>query len=202
MTPIFSRLYLVTPDEGDDDALLACLVAAATAGDVAALLIRGPNENVLASRAKALTKPAQDHDIAVLIHGNGMIATDVGADGMHVALEDAAHPSAIENAHKALANDSIVGVASPNSRHQAMQLAEQEPDYIAFDDHEMAMWWAPLFQVPCVALAPASLETAAKLAQAGVEFVCPSLEIWANQSDASRLAQLYTEAMADESSVA
>ncbi len=202
VTPVSSRLYLMTPEEGDDAGLLECLKAAASAGDIAALLVRAHSEDALARRAALMTQTAQDHDIAVLIDNNVNITIDSGADGVHLSQEAVAQPGAIESARKNLPGGSSVGVVAPNSRHEAMELAEQEPDYIGFEVPEMAMWWAPLFEVPCVAIPPASLETAVNLSQAGVEFICPTLEIWANKVEASRVAQQFTDALADESSVA
>ncbi len=192
MTVPHSRIYLITPEDGDNTHLQRVLLALVNSGDVGALLIRAQSEDELRSRANALTKIAHEHDIAVLIDEDARCARETDADGVHVT----GNTEVLNATRDVVGKDMIIGVDPGLSRHEAMEIAETGADYIAFKDIEMAQWWAPLFEVPCVSLPPASYEEAGALAEHGVEFICPDMAIWDSPEKAAEMTKRYLEIFA------
>ncbi|MBO0766500.1 MAG: thiamine phosphate synthase, partial [Hyphomicrobiaceae bacterium] len=92
-------------------------------------------------------------------------------------------------ARETLGKGGVVGVDAGISRHAAMVLAEAGADYVGFgapahlNDREKARgrredlvsWWAPIFEVPCVAFDVETSEEAQQLAGAGADFVAVTL---------------------------
>ena len=124
--------------------------------------------------------------MAFLIENDAWRAERLGADGVHIAGEEALYRRTREH----LGQRAIIGVGCNESRHEAMVLAELGADYVAFgptpvlgerEREERAgliAWWAEIFVVPCVAWNVETLEEAANLAALGVDFVALSSTIW------------------------
>jgi len=93
------------------------------------------------------------------------------------------------DARRILGPRAIVGADAGISRDDAMTLAEDGAEYVAFGAPldlsdldkararraELITWWAEIFEVPCVAFDVESPEAAAALAQAGADFVSVTL---------------------------
>jgi thiamine-phosphate pyrophosphorylase len=169
------RFYLVTPPVLDAAALAADLTAAIDAADVAAVLLRlaDADERSLINQIKTLADIVQPKDVALLLGGHAGLVARGGADGAHL--------TGIENFSAALEQlkpDRIAGVGGLATRHDAMVAAESAADYVMFGDgeHRFAAtqdrvdWWAPLFQVACVAFAHDAGEIAPLIA-AGADFI-------------------------------
>ncbi|MEY3552394.1 MAG: hypothetical protein RL735_742, partial [Pseudomonadota bacterium] len=84
----------------------------------------------------------------------------------------------------------ILGAGGLRAKHDAMIAGEFDVDYISFGDPapdgfhppveqiaERAAWWADIFNVPCVAYAPA-LADVATLAAAGADFISLREAVW------------------------
>ncbi|MBP0651582.1 thiamine phosphate synthase, partial [Mycobacterium tuberculosis] len=83
----------------------------------------------------------------------------------------------LDDALRALKPGGIVGAGGLKTRHAAMEAGERDVDYVFFglteraeddDVHprtlELAAWWVPLFEAPCVMLAGGSLASVAEAA--------------------------------------
>ena len=186
------RLYLITPPKiADLPAFVAALDEALSAGDVAALQVRlkdVPDDEI--ARAVAAVQPiAQAHDVAVILNDRPDLAAALGCDGVHVGQEDAPYAEA----RRAMGKDRIVGVTCHDSRHLAMEAAEQGADYVAFGaffetgtkdpktraEVELLTIWQESMQTPCVAIGGITVETARLLAAAGADFLAVSAGVWA-----------------------
>jgi thiamine-phosphate pyrophosphorylase len=182
-----------------NETAVARLAAALDAVAVAAVMIApASNRPLNAATAKPLVELAQAKGVAALIHGNPTLARTLGADGVHL-------PTSLQlaldyaDARKILGKNLMIGADAGSSRHDAMELAEAEADYIAFaldataapiefeDDGETAnvetlesvhliSWWVDIFQTPCVALGVKNADDAAEVAGQGCEFICVTLE--------------------------
>lgn len=168
-----AQIYLLIGTETAPEDLTAVLEAVSPA----CLLIRGGGlaPTAFRSAAKALVALAQGRDVATLIEDDAALAAALGCDGVH--LND---PKTYKAARKALGPDAIVGAACGGSRHEAMTLAENGADYVAFgslepathlDLAELIAWWQALMTVPCVALGAGDLSTARTLILAGADFL-------------------------------
>jgi thiamine-phosphate pyrophosphorylase len=165
------------------------LGAALAAVQVSSVLIAPAQDGVLdAASAKPLVELAQRAGAAALIADNAALAKALRADGVHLGISmDPAGTYA--DARRILGPRAIVGADAGISRDDAMTLAEDGAEYVAFGAPldlsdldkararraELITWWAEIFEVPCVAFDVESPEAAAALAQAGADFVSVTL---------------------------
>ena len=145
---------------------------------------------------RALLRPAKAADCALLIENDVRSAARLGADGVHVAGAGAD----LETAVKRLKPDRIVGAGSLRTRDEAMTAGEMGADYVMFGEPhggaqtmglaslmsltERVVWWAEIFETPCVAYAD-TIPAAGTLADAGADFVALSEAIWGSSSPAA-----------------
>jgi thiamine-phosphate pyrophosphorylase len=165
------------------------LGAALAAVQVSSVLIAPAQDGVLdAASAKPLVELAQRAGAAALIADDAALAKALRADGVHLGISmDPAGTYA--DARRILGPRAIVGADAGISRDDAMTLAEDGAEYVAFGAPldlsdldkararraELITWWAEIFEVPCVAFDVESPEAAAALAQAGADFVSVTL---------------------------
>jgi thiamine-phosphate pyrophosphorylase len=180
------RLCLVTPAAGAAEDIARRLGEALSGGDVAAVIVTAAPA-ALQPLAEALRPVTAARDVALLVHNDTRIAGRVGADGVHVdaSVEDVAR--AVESARKR----TMVGAGGIRSRHDAMTLAETEPDYLFFgrldgdrDDaifdrsRELAAWWASVALVPAVVMGGRVIASVGEAAAAGIDFVALRDAVW------------------------
>jgi thiamine-phosphate pyrophosphorylase len=124
----------------------------------------------------------------VLVLGDTRLARSIGADGVHLGVPSDPQ-AAYAAARQATGREGVVGAEAGISRHAAMVLAEAGADYVGFGapphlgDREKARlrraelvsWWAPIFEVPCVAFDVETPEEAERLAAAGADFIAVAL---------------------------
>jgi thiamine-phosphate pyrophosphorylase len=171
------RLYLVTPAAADLNALKFDLLAALDSADIAAVLMRLPDdedERTLINRVKAIAPTVQKAGAALILDGHPGIVARSGADGAHLT-----GLAAFEDNVGSLKPDRIAGIGGLETRHDAMLAAEGDADYVMFGDNtrpsleallERVSWWAQVFEIPCVAFAT-SLDEIGQLVDTGADFV-------------------------------
>lgn len=180
------RLYLVVPADAGPETVEA-FEQALDAGEVGATLLRcGRDGTVDRTLARKLLAIAASHGVAFLAESDVQAADAIGADGVHIAGDEALY----EAARNALGDDALVGVQCPPERHIALTLAEAGADYVAFsqmpgrgdgkgaDLDEILTWWAELVEVPVVAWLADTLEEARALARTGADFIAVSEAVW------------------------
>jgi len=168
----------------------ACIEAAASAGDVACLVLP-PDRKLIAE----VMPKAQDMDIAVLITDDTRMTAYEKADGVHVTSSRAD----AEAARKSLGQKASIGLVASGSRHAAMEAGESAIDYIAFDlsneaGRDLLDWWTPLFEVPCVGLNPADEAACQAAIEAGADFIMPPAAMWESAEAARNIAARLTAA--------
>ena len=184
-SPTHCRLYLTFATDahgGGIERLEASVMAGGPAIACVQIRIQGMAPDHHAELQTAVHR-VQARDIAVLIANDAELARALGADGVHLdrASGEAEARAGYAIARAALGAERTVGVSAGVSRHLAMVLGEIGADYVAFEPAaadetgeaaaSAAIWWAPLFEVPVVALGVASAAEADRLAAAGVDFV-------------------------------
>lgn len=211
--PTAPRLCLVTPAAIVPDAFAAVLADALSGGDVASLIVTTENQSPAALQriAEVLTPIAQKAGAAVLVRNDTRIAGRVGADGVHIDTGIAELREAARLRPKL-----IVGAGGAGTRHDAMSLGEEDPDYIFFGRLDgdtaagvhagslaLAEWWAPLFEIPAILMAGASLDSVPAARDTGAEFVALRRAVWEHPEgaaaavrEANRLLAIAAEAAA------
>ena len=132
---------------------------------------------------RALAPIAQRHGAAALVEADARLAVRAEADGVHLA----GVGPALDEVLASLQPDRIVGVGALEDRDAAMRAGEVGVDYLMFggpdasETHEdvadQALWWAEIFNVPCVAYAHHPT-LAGALARTGAEFVALCEGLW------------------------
>ncbi len=190
MTDPATRLFLITPVLADATAFARPLAEALDAGDVACVLLRhaARDERTAKALAREVAAIVQAHGAALLVEDDPRLAAHADADGVHVRGGGAALADAVER----LKPERIVGCSFLASRHDAMEVAELDIDYLMFGEPardaaapdpaetlDLVRWWAEIFNVPCVGVAR-SLDDVRALAEAGAEFVGLAEAAWAD----------------------
>jgi thiamine-phosphate pyrophosphorylase len=197
-------LYLFTPllSAADADAFGKIFAEALEAAPIASALVRfAPGSEAHAKAIVApLLRPARDADCALLIENDARLAARLGADGVHVAGDGEDLIEAI----KSLKPERIVGAGSLRTRDEAMTAGEMGADYVMFGEPhggaqtrglaslvsltERVVWWAEIFETPCVAYAD-TIPAAGTLAEAGADFVALGDAIWGSSSPAAAVRE-------------
>ncbi len=183
------RLYLVAPAAADIASLKAQIGSALAAADIAALLLRLPDDDdrALINRVKALAPAIQDAGAALILDGHPDLVARAGADGAHLT-----GFAAFEEALPRLKPDRIAGAGNLQTRHDAMLAAEKGADYVMFGEPaadgerpgfdailDRVSWWAEVFEAPCVGFA-ATLDEIGPLVAAGADFVATPDSVFAD----------------------
>lgn len=191
------RLVIVAETDSHG-AGLERLEAALVAGGpsiACAILKPHPGSELAHGELSAAIRRLQAFDIAVLLAADAELAIELGADGVHLdpVADEASARSRYAIARAALGGERTVGASAGLSRHMAMVYGEMGADYVAFEGAgagELAQWWAPLFEVPVVALGSESAAEADRLAAAGVEFIGVALGAGAAEAAARHVGEI------------
>ena len=183
------RLCLVTPPAFDANAFALRLADALTGGDVASLIITADAKDptALQRAAGALVPIAEARGVASLIQNDTRIAARTRADGVHVDTGGEDLAAALE----AFRKKKIVGAGNARSRHEALELAELEPDYLFFGRLDgdtadgifpaaldLAAWWSSVTIIPAIVMGGRKLASVDEAAANGIAFVALSSAVW------------------------
>lgn len=168
----------------------AQISAAFDVAAVASVVIRpgAESERLQVGEVRALVELVQLKGTAALIENDWRLARTLRADGVHLA-EARGVADAYREAREVLGGRYIVGAYAGKSRHDAMTLAEEGADYVAFGapesvqdrEHakakrlELVQWWGEIFEVACLALDVDTAEDAAALRAARADFVAVTI---------------------------
>lgn len=189
-----TQLYLISPVQVDGD-FPAQLERALAAGRGLITAFQFRVKGVDSHEAAALAAPLQAicaaHDVAFIVNDDIALAKRLKADGVHLGQDDGSPREAREE----LGREAQIGVTCHASRHFAMEAGEAGADYIAFGafypsttkdkgpeaeipDPEIIVWWASIFEIPCVAIGGITPENCAPLIAAGADFLAVSGAVW------------------------
>jgi thiamine-phosphate pyrophosphorylase len=203
------RLYLITPPALEPAAFSDRLAQALDAGDVASVQLRlkDVDDDAIRRAIDVLRPIAQARDVAFILNDRPDLAAATGCDGVHVGKDD---PD-IAAARRIVGADAIVGASAYDSRHRAMEVAENGADYVAFGaffptttkiaegrpQPEILEWWSELMVVPCVAIGGIKAENCGVLVQAGSDFLAVSSGVWDHPDGPAAAVQALNRAIQD-----
>lgn len=189
------RLVLIIPPDATAG-FEQKLVSALEAGDVASLLIPryDLDEDAFQKLAERLVRIAQERDVAAIVAGDPRVANRVKADGMH--MEDG--KSALADAISRNGGKMTVGAGGAKTRDDALDLGEEQPDYIFFgrfgydnkpEPHPrnlaLGRWWAEMISIPCIVLGGNDTASVREVAETGAEFVALCFAVFGEGRDAA-----------------
>jgi thiamine-phosphate pyrophosphorylase len=189
------RLYLVTPPKFEPAAFREVLAAALDAGDIGCVrvVLNTASEDAVRAACAALLPVTREHDVAVVLDGNPALAARLDCDGVQIGAGDD-----YGAARAALGRDRIVGVSCGSSRHDAIEAAEADADYVALDaDAELLQWWNELMTAPCVAQGDITLDNCAPLIAAGVDFLTVGEAVWNHPDGPAAAVRAFNAAIAE-----
>lgn len=185
------QIYLLTPPRIDDvNAFAETLEAVLSAAPIACLQIRlkdMPDEEIV-ERANVLVPICHAHGVMVLINDNPEIATQTGADGVHLGQSD----MDINLAKTLLSDDAVIGVTCHNSKELAFKAGSDGAMYVGFGaffesrtkpeaelaELEILTWWHEAIEIPCVAIGGITVDNAKAVIEAGADFIAISSGVW------------------------
>ena len=124
-----SGIYLITPDH-TDSGLLCAQVEALLHQPIAFLQYRNKAANKAQQheQASGLLTLCQKFKVPFIINDNWQLAKEIGADGVHLGVDDA-EPSWVR---EQIGDEMLIGVSCYNSFQRAQTMAQLDIDYIAF----------------------------------------------------------------------
>lgn len=199
-----SQIYLISPPQINNvDLLLKQIdeVIASNTVTVFQLRLKNIETREIIKIGKQLIPILQNAGIAVIINDNPNIARDLGADGVHLGQED----GNIEDARKIIGKNAIIGRTCHNSKHLAMEAADNGADYVAFGafyptttkevkfkaEPEILSWWQDLMEIPCVAIGGINTQNALPIINAGADFIAVSSGVWNYEGGISAALQKF-----------
>lgn len=177
-------------DDIAGQALAEALVPVAQAAGAAAIVA---GDTRIAGRAKA---DGVQLDVAAMLTADGYdraagAETDEAADDEEDGDGQDPAGAALAAVVERLQPAKMVGAGGLRGRHDAMLAAEAGVDYVFTGRLDLAEgeaphgktlafadWWAPLFEIPCVALAGRSVDGVGEIVATGVEFVALRAAAW------------------------
>jgi thiamine-phosphate pyrophosphorylase len=184
--PAAPRLYVFAPTASHAAGDLAEALRAVAA---AAVLWRlgEADDPAIVEEVTRIAPPVQGAGAALLLDGRPELAARTGADGAHLS-----GPDALKAALPLLKPERIAGAGRLHSRHDAMVAGEAGADYVMFGEPDASghrpslgavidriVWWAELFETPCVAYA-SRLDDIEALAAAGADFIAVGEALFAD----------------------
>jgi len=123
-------LYVITDSQLLSEAQLQESVEAAILGGARIVQYRDKsNDNAKRlSQSRGLLKLCREHNVTFLINDDVPLATEIGADGVHLGAED----TSLSQARVALGEQAIIGISCYNQLALAKQAQQNGADYVAF----------------------------------------------------------------------
>ena len=175
-----TKLYLISPPNININEFIFSLDDVLNTGLVSCFQLRLKNvkdEDIIES-SKALKPICNKYHVPFILNDRLDLVNKVEADGVHLGEDD----GSILEARKLLGPKAIIGASCYNSKHLAMEAAEEGADYVAFGaffatitkdpktkaDINIIKDWTLISSIPCVAIGGINLKNIELLINIGV----------------------------------
>jgi len=205
--PGISGLYAITPNEVDT-ANLVRLTQQALTGGVRSIQYRNKTaDSVLQlEQAASLVRLCREFHVPLIINDDLDLAVEVGADGVHLGMED----MAVTEARRRLGPGKIIGASCYNQLRYAVEAERHGANYVAFGTFFVSITKPGaatvsidlLYQakqhlhVPIVAIGGITSDNAAELIHQGADAVAVSNSLFGAvdvQSEAKKISCLFKQ---------
>ena len=190
-----TKLYLISPPNININEFIFSLDDVLNTGLVSCFQLRLKNvkdEDIIES-SKALKPICNKYHVPFILNDRLDLVNKVEADGVHLGEDD----DSILEARKLLGPKAIIGASCYNSKHLAMEAAEEGADYVAFGaffatitkdpktkaDINIIKDWTLISNIPCVAIGGINSSNCKELVDAGVDFIAVVGSIWNKNDD-------------------
>jgi thiamine-phosphate pyrophosphorylase len=190
MNSKMAKIYLISPEKIDLKTFPTRLENVLKTGLVPAfqLRLKGYEKSEVTKIARELKKICHQNHCLFLLNDSCEIAVAVGADGVHLGVED----GSIAEIRKKFPTNFIIGASCYDSRHLAMEAGEQGADYISFGaffssktkisrgkpNTEILEWASEITNLPIVAIGGITDDNCSSLVMAGADFVAVISYVW------------------------
>ena len=187
-----TKLYLISPSSLKINEFALSLEEVLSTGLASCFQLRLKNikDQDIINISKVLKPICNKHDVSFILNDRLDLVNIVGADGVHLGEGD----GSILEARKLLGPKAIIGASCYNSKHLAMEAAEQGADYVAFGaffktktkkaktkvEISIIEDWIFISDVPCIAIGGIDPSNCHELVEAGVDFIAVVGSIWNN----------------------
>jgi thiamine-phosphate pyrophosphorylase len=201
-TPALSGLYAITDGTLTPGERLPAAVEAAIRGGVRLVQYRDKSRDTArrGREARTLAALCRDHGVRFIVNDDVELASESGADGVHLGREDAA----LAAVRVRLGPRALIGVSCYNSLENAVRAAHEGADYVAFgsfyaSDSKPGAVRAPLellgqarraLSIPVCAIGGITPENGAELVAAGADMLAVIRGLFA-ASDVTTAARAY-----------
>ncbi|HIG09957.1 MAG TPA: thiamine phosphate synthase [Alphaproteobacteria bacterium] len=192
---VLTKLYLISPPNINVNEFIFSLDDVLNTGLVSCFQLRLKNvkdEDIIES-SKALKPICNKYHVPFILNDRLDLVNKVEADGVHLGEGD----GSILEARKLLGPKAIIGASCYNSKHLAMEAAEEGADYVAFGaffdtitkdpktkaDMNIIKDWTLISNIPCVAIGGINSSNCKELVDAGADFIAVVGSIWNKNDD-------------------
>ncbi len=155
--------------------------------------------------AKELKKICHDNNCLFLLNDNFDIALKIGADGVHMGSED----GSVAAVRSKSSQDFIIGASCYDSRHLAIEAAEQGADYLSFGTffssqtknskgkptNEIIEWSHEMTDLPIVAIGGITDQNCSILIKSRIDFIAVISYVWQHPAGAPAALKTLNQAI-------
>lgn len=202
-----TKIYLISPEKIELNIFSKSLQNALQTNLVPAfqLRLKGYQENEVEKISKELKQICHDNNCLFLLNDNFNLALKIAADGVHLGADD----GAISQARKNSSKNFIIGASCYDSRHSAVEAAEQGADYLSFGAFfpsktknskgkptvEILQWALEMFDLPIVGIGGINNQNCKILAQENIDFVAVISYIWQHPQGEAQAVKILSQAL-------
>lgn len=185
-----SQIYLISPPKIELESFSSRLELVLKTSLVPAFQLRLKDypDSEVKKIASELNKICQANNCLFILNDSLDIALEINASGVHLGVDD----GSISLARQKSPKNFIIGASCYDSRHLAMEAAEQGADYISFGAFfpsktkksqgspglEIIQWSSQFMNLPIVAIGGITDKNSSSLVKSGADFISVISYIW------------------------
>ncbi len=188
-----AKIYLISPPKIELESFSIELEKALKTGlvPVFQLRLKDCSQIEIKQSAQKLQKICRANNCLFLLNDSVEMALEIGADGVHLGVEDGSIKIARQKAQK-INPGFVIGASCYDSKHLAMEAGEQGADYVSFGAFfdsktkksrgkptlEILQWCSEITNLPIAAIGGINDQNCTSLIKAGADFIAVISYVW------------------------